>query len=52
MGVLCGGMAQGMATFSAILVLSVPRLAIKNADSVNSLFVADTQTTTTYHIIR
>lgn len=51
MGVFCGGMAQGMDTFSAILVHSVSRLAIKNADSVNSFIVADAQTTTIYHII-
>lgn len=52
MGVLCGGMAQGMATFSAILVLSVASLAIKNADSVNSFVVVYAQATTIYHIIR
>lgn len=51
MGVLCGGMAEGTATFSPILVLSVPRLVIKNADSVNSVVVY-AQTTTIYHIIR
>lgn len=37
--------------FSAILVHSVSRLDIKNADSVNSFIVADAQTTTIYHII-
>lgn len=46
--VLCGGIAQGRTAFSALLILAVPSLAIKNVNSVKSFVVGYAQTNTIY----